>query len=358
MDARQPQSRSRLRSQRRGWTAASVIGLLVLAPVSAEYLSAYDDTTGSAVALLAGLVIFVPLYGCPALVIREVARRYGLGWPGILLLGLTFGLLQAGVVDESLFNDDYRDIAGWEETYGSTLIRPLGLSVVNLLNFVGGHAVFSIAAPVALVEAARPRTAARPWLGRTGLALAVLGWLGASALVLIDSRRTEGPQASAVQLTLTCLLALGLVAAAVLPARRRTPVEPRRPPVGVPVVLGSALVLAYVQSVAPESWVGVAMVLGTDAVAVVGFVLGSCGAGWGARHVAAAALAALLVRVVLAFTYAPLVGQVTPAAALGHHVVMLGLVLVVGALALRPIAGGPSDGPSVVKPEGAGTKAG
>ena len=42
---------------------------------------------------------------------------------------------------------------------------------------------------IALVEAARPASATRPWLGRVGLALVVLGYLAASALV--DPDRVE-----------------------------------------------------------------------------------------------------------------------------------------------------------------------
>ena len=65
-----------------------IAGLLVLAPVCAEYLAAYDDSTGDALLLIGNLIIFAPLYGAPALLIREVARRNGLGWIGIIALVL------------------------------------------------------------------------------------------------------------------------------------------------------------------------------------------------------------------------------------------------------------------------------
>ena len=119
----------------------------------------YADSTGRPLQLLGNLVVFVPLYGCPALLIRELARRARLGWVGIVPLGAAFGLVQAGVVDQSLFSTDYRQIAGWDVSYRATLIAPLGVSAANFLNFVGGHLVFSICAPIALVEA---RVGARP----------------------------------------------------------------------------------------------------------------------------------------------------------------------------------------------------
>ncbi|SNR42784.1 hypothetical protein [Actinomadura mexicana] len=41
-----------------------------------------------------------------AVLIREAARRTGRGWPTIVLLGAAFGLVQAGLIDQSLFNPD------------------------------------------------------------------------------------------------------------------------------------------------------------------------------------------------------------------------------------------------------------
>src|SRR6478735_2466181 len=113
-----------------GWLAAwprrfQVAGLLVLAPVCAEYLSAYDESTGDALVLIGSLVIFVPLYGCPALLIREVCRRSGLAWTAIILMATAFGLMEAGVVDQSLFSLDYRHMETWDVGLRGTFIAPL-----------------------------------------------------------------------------------------------------------------------------------------------------------------------------------------------------------------------------------------
>lgn len=59
--------------------------------------------------LLGYLGIFIPLYGTVAVLIREITRRTGRGWPTILLLGAAFGLIQAGLIDQSLFNPGYLD---------------------------------------------------------------------------------------------------------------------------------------------------------------------------------------------------------------------------------------------------------
>ena len=75
---------------RTAWLPAT--GLFLLAPVCAEYLWGYDDSTGHWGVLIGNLIVFSPLYGAPALLIREVARRLGLGWPGILLMAAAFGV--------------------------------------------------------------------------------------------------------------------------------------------------------------------------------------------------------------------------------------------------------------------------
>jgi hypothetical protein len=99
-----------------------VLGLAVLAPVCAEYLWGYDDSTGHPGTLVGNLVVFIPLYGAPALLIREVARRRGLGWPGIVLLAAAFGVVEAGLVDQSMFSRDYRDIPYWSDLADPTYV--------------------------------------------------------------------------------------------------------------------------------------------------------------------------------------------------------------------------------------------
>jgi hypothetical protein len=284
--------------------------------------------------LIGGLVIFVPLYGCPALLIREVARRAGLGWPGMVLMAAAFGLLQAGVVDQSLFSTDYRQIEGWNEGYRATLIAPLGISAFNLLNFVGGHVIFSICAPVALVEAARPAAAGTAWLSRRGLAITAVVYAAASALVLRDHLVSEASHASILQVALTSVLVVGLVAAAFRAARRPgTVAELAAPSVGV--VFAVALVLAVLSALAPDTWVGVGITLVTFVAAGLGLGWGSRRRGGGVRHVAMVAAAPLLVRALLAFTSDPLVGQVSSSAKYWHNAVMLAVVLLAAASAVR-----------------------
>src|SRR5690348_15573402 len=78
---------------------APALGLFLLAPLVGEYLLG-----NVAISQLIALAFLAPLYGGGALLIREVARRTGRGWPMMVLLALAYGLLEAGMLDQSLFN--------------------------------------------------------------------------------------------------------------------------------------------------------------------------------------------------------------------------------------------------------------
>src|SRR5688572_16120751 len=80
---------------------APAIVLFFMSPFIAEYL--LGNLSAGA---LMPLLFIAPLYGGGALIVREVARRCGLGWPGILLLALAYGLFEEGLSLQTLFNPD------------------------------------------------------------------------------------------------------------------------------------------------------------------------------------------------------------------------------------------------------------
>lgn len=288
---------------RRRWIP--VLGLTLLSPVAAEYLIGYGDTIGRPKELLAGLLILGPLYGMVAVLIREAVRRTGRGWPSMLLLGLAFGLVQAGLIDQSLFNDDYRDVPDWRETLRPTFVPGLGIGASMALNFLVGHMVWSFCAPIAVIEACAPRLADRPWLGRTGLIVLPLLYLGAAALIHQDHLRTEHFNASPARIAGTAAVVLALCAAAfALPRRRPAGTTGTRAPAPWLVACCAAVALAAHQNV-PPTWPGAA----ADAA-----VLTALGAlllrwsgrtGWGRKHVLAAGGAALMVNALLSFAVEP-----------------------------------------------------
>ena len=311
-----------------------IAALLVLAPVCAEYLAAYDNTTGDAVQLIGGLIIFSPLYGAPALLIREVSRRAGLGWVGIILLATAFGLMEAGVVDQSLFSLDYRHIESWDATLRGTFLAPLGLSAYNTLNFVGGHVIYSICAPIALVEAFRPSHAREPWLGRTGLAVVALLYAAASGFVLEDSLVYETSHASIYQV----IGSVGVIGPLVLAAfllRNRADTTVDRPAARVRTIFFGAVVVAVLYNLLPPTWTGFALSATAVAVGCVLLYRSARSPEWTMRHTVAVAAGFVLTRAVLSFTYFPVIGHISAARKYGHSIVFLVGMLAVCWLAMR-----------------------
>ena len=172
-------------------------------------------STGRPLELLGGLFIFIPLYGAPALLIRESARRLGFGWPGILLLATAAGIVEAAIVDQSMFSMSYRDIPYWDDITDPTRIDALGISAYTTLTFIGGHVILSFCAPIALVEALAADARSRPWLGRVGLVVTGFFYVAACALVLGDHLAGESDHASVAQVGLAAAAALFCVAMAV-----------------------------------------------------------------------------------------------------------------------------------------------
>ncbi len=300
------------------------LALLVLSPVCAEYLWGYDDTTGDALVLLGGLLIFSPLYGAPALLIREAAVRLGLRWPGILLLAAAAGLLEAGIVDQSMFSINYRDIPYWDDITAPTAIEPLGISVYTALTFVGGHVVLSFGAPIALVQGLSGDAARRPWLGRVGLVVTATFYAAACALVLGDHLNSEADHASATQVAVTSLVVVLLVTAAVATRRLRRDRVPGEVP-GPWLVGFGVLAVASSYTFLPPSAAGTA-VLELMAIAItVVLIRISLRDGWTTAHTTMAAGGALVAAGAGAFQTTPL-GEVPAVAKYAHNVILIALV--------------------------------
>ncbi|PRX96577.1 hypothetical protein [Allonocardiopsis opalescens] len=320
----------------RGWGRfGPVLVLLLFAPISAEYLIGYDVLAGDPLAMLFGLMVFAPLYGAPALLIRELVRRTGGGWPSILLLGAAFGLVQAGLIDQGLFNPAYRDIFYWDALRQPTFLAPLGTSGFMLFHFTALHAFGSVYAPVAVAEALAGRNRDRPWLRPLGLTATTVVWLLAGWYVLADHLRLEGWQPSAWQVAGT-VAAVGALVWAALRTARPSPVSGRTPAPSPFVVLVVSLgllaarpLLAALSPAGPgwNSW-------GPTLFAVAAVVLWSYlmlrwsrAPGWSGTHVLASAAGYLFAVGGAAFLVTPL-GDVDPAAKAAGNIALLVLVAV------------------------------
>jgi hypothetical protein len=200
---------------------APALGLFLLAPFVGEYLLG-----NVAITQLIALAFLAPLYGGGALLIREVARRTGRGWPMMVLLAIAYGLLEAGVLDQSLFNPSFES----QDFQSVAHIPGVGVSAYYTLAFVGGHVIWSISVPIALVESLVPDRARTPWLGRPGLTVTALVFAAGCGLISYDQQSTEQFIASPPQLAGTALLIVVTIGLALLTRRGR----PRRTGGAVP----------------------------------------------------------------------------------------------------------------------------
>jgi hypothetical protein len=107
-------------------------------------------------------MIQIGLYGGGAILICEMVRRWGGGWPSILLLGAAYGAIEEGLLEPSWFTPALRT-----HPYGVAL----GVFWTYAAWNIGYHAVFSIAIPILLTELAFPAWRDKPWLGRTGMSV-------------------------------------------------------------------------------------------------------------------------------------------------------------------------------------------
>jgi len=328
---------------------APALALFFLSPVCAEYLYGYDTSTGHLGELLAGLLILAPLYGGAAVLIRETARRAGRGWPSMFLLAFGFAVAEAGLVDQALFNDSYRDIATWDKDLKPTYIPALGIGAYNAVTFLVGHVISSIGAPIALVETFVPERRTAPWLGQWGLAVTAFLYLASSALIFFDHVETEQFLASPGQLIGASAVMIAAFAAAFAIGRpAHAPETPAAPcpwivgavafgALSLPTLLEAAFEVMGLRTTFIVDWRGVALIL-TLVTAVARLVRRwSRREGWGALHRLALAGGVLLTNVWIAFLATPL-GQVTLYAKLAHNgTLALGvlLLLVLAARAAR-----------------------
>ncbi|MFC0029287.1 hypothetical protein ACFFMM_07085 [Micromonospora chaiyaphumensis] len=300
------------------------VALLLLAPWTAECAWGGFTLTGMPFVVL----VLAPMYGGAALLIREAARRLGLGWPGIVLLASAFGVIQAGLVDQSLFNPGFLDDTEFADTQAvaqQTTVPGLGFSARQAVDYVGNHVALSICAAIALVESylgADRRL--RPWLGRPGLAVVAVLWLGGSLLVFADDGGRKNFLAAPAQLAFAAAVALALIATALL--RRPRPADHATRPTPRPAWVGLTVAVAYAGAGLAPGWPGIALALALSAAAAVLLMRWSRRPGWGQRHVLAAGSVSLLVAAAYAYavpTYAP----ATPAAALVGDVAISVIVL-------------------------------
>lgn len=309
--------------------------LFFLAPLVAEFLLG-----NLAITMLPALIVLAPMYGGGALLIREVVRRTGRGWPGMIVLALAYAVLEEGIITQSLFNPGYLG----ENLLDYGFVPALGIALPWTLFVLTLHTVWSISVPIALAETLFPERRTTPWLGRPGLAITfVLFTIGIIAITAA-TLSTEAFVAPVPQLAGAAAAVIVLIFAAFsLPPARHRPASTRPVPdawsVGAfSLATGSTFMLITIFTLILHLsvwWMPVALYLLLDAVVIVVIWSWSGRRGWGDRHRLALAGGALLTYAWYAFPQPSVSLGNSAIDLIGNAVFAAGAILLIAVTARR-----------------------
>jgi hypothetical protein len=224
------------------------LALLLLAPAMGELLS--GSAPPAEFFQPFGFTIMVVLYGCGAIVCREIKVRWRKGVGTLILLGCGYGVLEEALMVASFYNPSWMDL-GVLGGFG----RALGVNWVWAAELTIYHALFSIVTPVLLVELAYPSRKSTPWLTDRQLKIAAAALLldVGAGFILFGTTLSYGPPAA--QYLLGVAATLGFIYAAKrLPSNwaRRGAKPMRRPAfytaVSIVATLASGLAFGWLPS--------------------------------------------------------------------------------------------------------------
>lgn len=144
---------------------APAITLMVLAPVVAEVLSG-----ATRVSFLIVLIPEIMVWGCGALLIREIVHRWRGGWTSILLLGMALAVAEEFIIQQT-------SIAPLPWLSGQAYGRAFGVNWVYLLYMLGFESVWVVLVPIQLTQLIFPERRNERWLRTGGLVISPIVFL-------------------------------------------------------------------------------------------------------------------------------------------------------------------------------------
>ncbi len=310
----------------------AAIALIFVAPLVAEYLLGDLPLT-----LLPALLLLAPFYGGAALLIRELARRNGRGWPTMLLLGAAYTLVEEGFATQSLFNRNYLGMN--LHLLDHAWMPAFGISAWWTLFMFNLHTFWSIGVSIALVEGLTPASARKPWLGKVGDTIVFLLFAAGFAGNAAYSVKHDHFIASCAQFAITAGFIVLLVCLAFL-IRFRNESGESGTVMSAWFTGAAALVLGMCVLRTPPTWDwgAVATIAVIDAVflAILGAL--SWRREWTALHTLSIAAGGALAYGVNAFSQPPVVGGSNKLVVLASHIVMLCAAVAVAAIGARRTA--------------------
>jgi hypothetical protein len=304
------------------------LGLFFLSPLIAEFLLGDFPLT-----MIWLLLILAPVYGGGAILIRESVRRTGRGWPTMMVLALAYGILEEAFTTQTLFNPNYLGLN--LHLLQPAYIPSLGVGAWWTVFVLTLHTVWSISVPIALMESLVPSRAAKPWLGRVGLAVVTLLFvLSATAMTRNSIKSDKAHFIASPHQFLTSAVVCALVAVLAFFMPRIISGRPGDPP--RPLVTGAcalAAASAFLLIPARWGWIAVDSYLTLDAVMIYAAILWARKQGWTQQHVLSLAGGCALAYAWHSFIQHPVTGQTSMLLLRGGDA-----ILALGTIALLVIA--------------------
>jgi hypothetical protein len=253
------------------------------------------------------------VWGCGALIIRELVRRWGGGGTSLLLGGLGLAMAQEFIIQQT-------SLAPMPWITGPIYGREFGVNWPFFLFLLGFEAVWVVMVPVQLTELLFPRHRGRPWLRRRGLIISCVIFLVGSFLAWFLWTRIALPNKFHVPpyhpapylLAIGAIVSLSLfVAAYALRNSGRKPLPRKAPPVwmaGIAALLLSLgwyylISIVFAPTLRPKFTFWIPMAGGVVWGALAFFVIRKWSQmrGWSCLHRWAALFAATVVCMLMGF---------------------------------------------------------
>jgi hypothetical protein len=317
------------------------IGLFFLAPLIAEFLLG-----NLPIKMLPVILVLAPMYGGGALLIRELVRRAGLGWPSIVLLALAYGIVEEAYTTQSLFNPNYLKLN--LHLLQPAYIPALGIGAWWTVFVLNLHTAWSVSTSIALVEAAVPDRAATPWLGRIGLVVTALLFALGAVVTTRYQLKQDSFVASHAQLLISGVIIVALIILGILLPRGSAAKSAGTVPNpwiigGLALAAGSAILVAPTGSAIllrskNWGWGAFALILVIDLCMIALVLFWSSRSGWDIRHKLALAGGAALAYGWHAFVGHPVVGGGVNLVRIGNAIFLLGAIALIAFAAKRTFA--------------------
>lgn len=149
-------------------TVAPAFGLIILASVLPELLS--GNTPAYELFKPGPFLFLIVAYGLPVLLIREFTIRHNIGFSGLFILGLAYGIINEGLHAKTVFraNGVPVDFFGQYGFFG-------GIQWAWTIFILPWHAMASVILPLTFTHLAAPHAAKQRWLNvKTALGLALV----------------------------------------------------------------------------------------------------------------------------------------------------------------------------------------